>query len=489
MLPSSRESKARKILAVLQDHFGLNLSRYTCLDIGCGEGLIGNYLGPHFQAYTAVDLDVAPIPANASHREHNNPQLAIADGLELPFPNEQFDIIICAQVYEHVSNPQALASEIERTLKPGGVVFFSGPNRLAIIEPHYCLPLLSWLPGRPADLYMQITRKGRYYDIRPFIYWSLKKLWQAFDIIDYTHKMIANPAAFHIQNQLGKWRFIQHLPNWMIRSLEPLFPNFNWILVKTKKTTPIDYTQDYYLNDCDGAKEFAVWRGEVLPKRLSRPIQIGDIQDGDRVLDIGCGRGEVARKCAQIGAQVWGLDYAPAALKISSTQPIDATLKLVFIQANADALPFPDNCFDTIFMLDIVEHLLPVKLDSVLQQVYHSLKPNGRLIIHTMPNLRYYRLGYPMYRLVQRLRGQQLPKDPAARWNYSALHVNEQTPHQLRKTLHKIGFHTKVWLENLQSFQSEKNPFIRTVMLILTKLYPFKWIFCNDILAVATKPK
>ncbi len=65
-----------------------------------------------------------------------------------PFPleDESCDLVICAQVYEHVPDDRRLAEEVYRVLKPGGVVFFSGPNWLFPIEGHYHLPFLHWLP-------------------------------------------------------------------------------------------------------------------------------------------------------------------------------------------------------------------------------------------------------------------------------------------------------------------------------------------------------
>ncbi len=48
------------------------------------------------------------------------------------------------------------------------------------------------------------------------------------------------------------------------------------------------------------------------------------------------------------------------------------------------------------------------------------------MIIHTMPNTWYYKIGYPLFRFVQRLRGKHLPADPRERWGYREVHVNEQ---------------------------------------------------------------
>ena len=74
-----------------------------------------------------------------------------------------------------------------------------------------------------------------------------------------------------------------------------------------------------------------------------------------------------------------------------------------------------------------------------------------------MPNLWYYRFGYPLYRFIQRLRGQRLPVDPRSRWDYSHVHVNEQNPRKLVLELRSSNFQAKIWLYPAQSYEYEHN--------------------------------
>ena len=249
------------------------------------------------------------------------------------------------------------------------------------------------------------------------------------------------------------------------------------------------YSANYYRKDCHGHKEFNATQGDVLPKRLAYPLELAHLVPNMNVLDLGCGRGELSLHCARSGAQVWGLDYAQQALSFTKSLASLGTHKnkIAFQRASAVQLPFTDNCFDIIFMLDIIEQLYPSELTIALDEVRRVLKDNGRLIIHTMPNLWYYHFGYPFFKFFQMFRGKKLPNNPRARGAYSHLHVNEQTPWRLKKALITSQFQSRVWLKDVQDYNREQNHFVRRGMRWLTATPPFKWIFCNDILAIGIK--
>lgn len=256
--------------------------------------------------------------------------------------------------------------------------------------------------------------------------------------------------------------------------------------------SPSEYTRDYYLSSCQGHEEFTSTKGRVLPLRLSLPLKLANLTAGMRVVDIGCGRGEIILQCAQRGSYAWGIDYAFPALELANEAIQETTNRelnkfLSIQQANALNLPFENGSIDIVFMLDVVEHLVPDELNQAFSEIKRILKPGGKLIIHTMPNLWYYHFGYPVYRFLQRLRGEFLPADPRRRWTYSHVHVNEQTPRSLKKSLTASGFQTRVWLQSTVSYEYEKNRFVRRGMELLTTVPPMRMIFCNDIFAVGLK--
>ncbi len=94
-----------------------------------------------------------------------------------------------------------------------------------------------------------------------------------------------------------------------------------------------------------------------------------------KILDIGSGAGNMAHHLAQYG-QVFGLDYNPRPL------PVAQQRGLPVMQGSGNELPFLDNTFDVVALLDTVEHI-PDEL-GVLYECQRVLKPGGKLIV-TVP--------------------------------------------------------------------------------------------------------
>jgi SAM-dependent methyltransferase len=93
---------------------------------------------------------------------------AVVGDTRLPFADRAFDIVVSNHVFEHVGDRREQLrhlEEIARVLRIDGTVYFAVPNRRGLIEPHYRLPLLSWLPRRVADAFVRATHKGEQYEV------------------------------------------------------------------------------------------------------------------------------------------------------------------------------------------------------------------------------------------------------------------------------------------------------------------------------------
>lgn len=224
---SSRRAKAAKVLAVLSDY----RSEWTdcdCLEIGCAAGLMTEVFATRFRKVVGLDVDSPGLSAAVRRGPPANVGYVLGDATRLPFPEGAFDVVVCAQVYEHCGNPAALLSESHRVLKPGGLCYFSGPNRLWPIEDHYGLPFVHWLPERVADAYVRLSGRGKAYLEKPMTGHALLGLMAGFVVDDYGPCLLAQPERY-LGAPLGA---LGRAAGLLGGPLAALVPNFNWVLRK-----------------------------------------------------------------------------------------------------------------------------------------------------------------------------------------------------------------------------------------------------------------
>jgi SAM-dependent methyltransferase len=100
-----------------------------------------------------------------------------------------------------------------------------------------------------------------------------------------------------------------------------------------------------------------------------------DLSDQDRVLDIGCGTGQTARRAARTAARVVGIDISGPML--ARARQLTRKENLTFVQGDAQVHPFPDGGFDkavsrggVLFFADPV---------AAFANIARGLRPGGRL--------------------------------------------------------------------------------------------------------------
>ena len=252
------------------------------------------------------------------------------------------------------------------------------------------------------------------------------------------------------------------------------------------------YDEQYFLHVCEGHQEFASSEGDYLSRRLAQALAVAGIAEGMQVLDVGCGRGEILRRTAALGARAYGIDYAQVAVELSQrvTATNDAGVRPGVYQASALLLPFAAQSFDRVLMLDIVEHLYPNELALALDEAYRVLRPGGRIVIHTAPNVWYDRYAYPVVRLVRILMGQgaRYPKDPRAIIPENMhVHVNEQSAFSLWRQLRRHGYDdVRSWLSTPPQHRQE-NLLFRFARWLLFTMPPFHWFFQREVFAVGER--
>jgi ubiquinone/menaquinone biosynthesis C-methylase UbiE len=259
---------------------------------------------------------------------------------------------------------------------------------------------------------------------------------------------------------------------------------------KSQSVRPELYDEVYFLSSCEGYDEFITSEGAHLSRRLTQALEAAEIAPGMRVLDVGCGRGEILHHCAELGAQAYGMDYALVAAQMAqrlATGDGEEGNAAYVCLADAKQLPFSATSFDRVLMFDLVEHLHPWELDQALAEARRVLRPDGRLIIHTAPNVYYNRYAYPVVRFVRTLMNQKTnyPRDPRAIVPANLdVHVNEQSAWSLWWVLRRAGFRARVWLDTPPQNRREGWVF-RCARHIFFNWPPFRWFFEREVFAVA----
>lgn len=241
--PTGRVEKADKIIAVLQDYFGGRSDRLTLLDIGSSTGIMTRRFAAAFGSVIGLDTDrvgVAHGAALAAQADIPGSRLRFCggDGCCLPLKENSVDAVVCNQVYEHVDDHAALMNEIHRVLRPGGACYFGIGTRHVLIEGHYKLPFLSWLPRTAADWYMKLAGCHARYDVTLLSYRNLRKLVRRFRVIDYTIDVIKHPERYAEGARGPLRRWVQRRPVALLRRVLPVIPVHVWVLVKPDVDMP-----------------------------------------------------------------------------------------------------------------------------------------------------------------------------------------------------------------------------------------------------------
>ena len=95
-------------------------------------------------------------------------------------------------------------------------------------------------------------------------------------------------------------------------------------------------------------------------------------QPGERILDLGCGDGQLTQRIAASGASVIGIDSSPEMVKAARARGVKAD------QVPAEKLPYPDHIFEAVFS-NAVLHWVRGQ-DEMLSQVHRVLSPGGRFV-------------------------------------------------------------------------------------------------------------
>ena len=206
---------------IVQD---VNFTNKAVLDLGCGTGGITLYLAKQYDLKNIVGFDVEePSITIAKNRlnkfsEFNN--IEFLEGLpgDLPFLSARFDIVFSKDALIHIEDKTAIAKEIARVLKPGGV--FAGCDWLISAGAVNSSDIQNWLSSEgfeflPAteEQYTEALKSAGFNSINLVSRndWHKIQVEAEINHIEITRRdeLAQEFGEEFLQDQLSAWRFLQ----------------------------------------------------------------------------------------------------------------------------------------------------------------------------------------------------------------------------------------------------------------------------------------
>lgn len=224
----SRDWKALKIERLLD--LAHRPQPIKMLEIGTGSGGIAHYFGTHPQ----LRCSVAAVDVVDSRLVRDGYEYRQVEGVELPFAEATFDVVITNHVIEHVGDSDTQyrhLEEVHRVMKPDGIGYLAVPNRWMLTEPHYKLKFLSWWPHAWRTPYMRLMRKGDFYDCEPL---QVKQLERMLDATGFCYRNICVLAwrqTFEIERpQSFRTRILRAMPDPLLAQLRRIIPTLIYLI-------------------------------------------------------------------------------------------------------------------------------------------------------------------------------------------------------------------------------------------------------------------
>ncbi|WP_413558934.1 bifunctional 2-polyprenyl-6-hydroxyphenol methylase/3-demethylubiquinol 3-O-methyltransferase UbiG [Bdellovibrio sp. HCB209] len=117
------------ILSEIRKYIGF---RAELLEVGSGAGFFANAASVAGHKVTGLDISRTSLKVAEMMDQTHKVRYVEGDAYRLPFPKDSFDVVVAMDLFEHVSDPEKIISEMSRVLRPGGLLFYRTINKTLI---------------------------------------------------------------------------------------------------------------------------------------------------------------------------------------------------------------------------------------------------------------------------------------------------------------------------------------------------------------------
>lgn len=317
------EGRAQAILDVVSP-------KDRVIEIGCGKGRFLKLVREVFPDTQCTGVDISPamlaeVPAEIQ---------CLEGSLEsVPCPDDSFDVVFSVEAIEHSPNPEAAVAEMIRVARPGGWVLVIDKQ-----QSHWgrkvCPPWERW----------------------PDVIALKKLLCKGCDNV--SAEQIAYDKSPASDGLMVAWRGQKRC--------RLLGHEWNEVLIS-------DSSQEALINRVRG-NHVSSW-GQVILLATS---------PGEKILEVGCGTGEITLQLARAGRKVTGLDFNRDTLEFIQGCADKLGISIETVECDAtQELPFSDDEFDCTWSSGLLEHF---KTEERRAMIKEQARISRQKVIAMVPN-------------------------------------------------------------------------------------------------------
>ena len=170
---------------------GLLTKDRNILEIGSGKGALVSYLSKKGYRITGTDISLLALRVAVKNDPQN--QYLGADGFDLPFKNNTFDLVLSFDVFEHIPDTDKHLEEVKRVLKPNGYYLVQTPNK--------------WTNAPFEIIKEKSLSRYKEYHSSLHNYWQLKRRFEknGFNVRFYDIPVVNDFFRAKIKRQFGKF--------------------------------------------------------------------------------------------------------------------------------------------------------------------------------------------------------------------------------------------------------------------------------------------